>query len=289
MKESSKDVPKPQAPLSPEQKGILASKAFDLNRRPGDLIDLLTPIANRDRAADGTRRRLGILAVSAIPVSVLLMVVFAAMGLRFLAPITLAMGFGLFMVGLLVWHKRRRVELSINLGETVLPILNIFREDFARDQPVHLKVDLSPPKTKEKKKQESAPYQKGSSKIVDVLYFDPWMEGSAMLNDGTALSWTVTDSIRERRSTRQNPRGKYKVKKKLLSKNTRIKVQLGLRKSRYDVTPPADATLQTSEKRHVVTLRRAMRTNNLSPLAPKVFVDMVADIYRGVRRAGSGA
>lgn len=282
MKESSPDA-KTQAPLSAEQKRILTSKSFNLNRRPGELIEFLTPLAAHDRGADRTRRRFGILAASAIPVSLLLMVVFAASGFKPLIPMTLTSGFVVFLIGLAAWLKMRRADLSNNLRETVLPILNIFREDFSRDAPVHLKVDLSPPRDKKKKQSESAPYKKGSYyKVVDVMYLDPWMEGAATLNDGTALSWSVVDSIRERTARKRTARGKIKTKTKL-SRKSRIEVQLGLRKSRYDVTPSPEATMKTGEKRHVVTLRRTKRADTLDPIAPEVFFDMVADIYRGVR------
>src|SRR5207253_257359 len=107
----------------------------------------------------------------------------------------------------------RKIDLSNNFRQFALPVLTIFREDFDAAKPVRLRLNLDPPTAKSKLTGELPPYKKGVyHKIVDKTYVDPWMSATAVLVDGTRLSWDVTDNIVVRSKTKKNARGKYKMK-----------------------------------------------------------------------------
>lgn len=271
--------------LTPEQKQIIASKEIDLNRKPDELITLLTPIASYDRVVDKMRTPLGCVGIIAVIACIPLFFLFAGadwywkFGLAFVAVLAIAIG------ALWAWRWTKKVDLSDNLRGTALPILNIFREDFARDQPVHIRLDLRPPTDKTKKQSESAPYKHGVYyKVIDTMFEDPWMDGDAVLQDGTAIKWTIVDSIREQKKTKKNPRGKIKTKTKY-TKKTEIEVAIALRTKTYAITAPTDADVKSGEKKNVVTVSRRIRTGALDPIKPTEFVDLVANVFKSVRPA----
>jgi hypothetical protein len=146
---------------------------------------------------------------------------------------------------------------------------------------VRLDLDLSSPTVKIKKQSESAPFALGVyHKVIDTMYLDPWMKAEAVLVDGSKLSWSVTETIRERKKTKRNARGKYKMKTKY-SKKTEVEVELGLKKKLYEVTAgPAEAEVTSDEKRSTVRLERRLKTDSLEPVDPRALIDLVADVYR---------
>jgi hypothetical protein len=160
-------------------------------------------------------------------------------------------------------------------------VLTIFREDFDAARPIHLRMSLDKPITKAKKTAETPPYKKGIyHKIIDTTYVDHWMTATAVLVDGTKLSWDVKDEIRERKKTKKNPRNKYKTK----VKKTDIEVEVGLRKKTYALGAPAEGAMSSDEKRNKVRVEREIRTDSLDPLSPKALIDVVADVYRKTSR-----
>jgi hypothetical protein len=120
--------------------------------------------------------------------------------------------------------------------------------------------------------------------VIETTYVDPWMSAEALLVDGTKLSWSITDSIRERKKTKRNARGKYKTKTKHLKK-TDLEVSLRLRKKTYDLTTPGDAEVTSDAKRNVVVMERQIRTPSLDPIDPRALIDLVANVYRNARVA----
>jgi hypothetical protein len=148
---------------------------------------------------------------------------------------------------------------------------------------VHLKLDLASPTAASKKQGEKPPYKDGVyHKVIESTYLDPWMSAEALLVDGTNLSWRVTDSIRERKKTKRNARGKYKTKTKY-TKKTDLEVSLRLRKKTYDLTAPAEAEVTSDAKRNIVVMEQQIRSASLDPLDPRALIDLIADVYRNAR------
>lgn len=265
--------------LNAEQKQILVDKRIDASRPVDELLTLMKPLAACDTLADKARTKFGCSFALAIVVTIfggifLLNVggiVGGIVGLLLVA-VTITLGYFYF------WMKK--IDISNNFRQFVLPVLSVFREDIDASKPVTIKLDLSSPTHKSKQQSESAPYSKGVyHKVIDCIYRDPWMTAEAVLVDGTKLSWSVTDVIRERKKTKRNPRGKYKTKTKY-SKKTNLEVTVGLRKKMYDVTAPMESELSADEKRSNVTLERQIQSASLDPIAPRSLVDLIAAVYR---------
>lgn len=288
--------------LTPEQKKIVVSKEADLLLEPGALIGLLTPVAKYDQmvATQLSSVPLGCLTLAA-PAMCVVSLVLAQNGWSAAYAALFLLSLAATVITLLMRFAAKKSDLSDNLRGTALPILAIFREDFARDAPVHLRLDLKKP-TAESKKVTETPYSigpnlrgkakgtgGGAGSYVETSYSDPWMSGRATLQDGSLLAWSVTDSIRERKKLRRSRSGKTKPPKIKYAKKSDINVRLAVPRKAYDLVPPEGAKTKEGEKRHVVTLSRRVRADSLDPMSPKKFVDVVAEIYRGLRPAGRAA
>lgn len=266
--------------LDTEQKRILREKQVDLNRPVDELLKLLTPLASCDTVADKARTPLGCTFALAIVATIALCVAMPwpalAIPLLLVAAIVLVTGFLFF------WT--RRVDLSNNLRQFVIPVLTLFREDIDSRQPFHVKLDLRPPLAKEKKTGESAPYKRGAyHKVIDSTYVDHWMTAEGVLREGTRLWWSITDSIRERRKTKKNPRGKYKSKTKY-TKKTKIEVEVGLQKSSYELHGNAGDRVKAGDKRNAVQIARRQRADSLDSIPPRALIDIITGVYQHARR-----
>ena len=274
--------------LSAEQKHILRSKKIDLSRPIDEILTLLKPLAACDKLADKSRTKAGCSFGLGIVLTIVLLIVFSNIGWSVITiPVFLLFIAAVFGAGVL-WSFLRRVDISNNFRSFSLPVLTLMREDFDASKPVKLRMNLDPPTASSKKTAESAPYKQGAyHKIIDTTYVDPWMTVSAVLVDGTKLSWDVTDEVRERKKTKKNARGKYKTKTKY-RKKTDIDVEMGLLKKTYSMTPSVDSALasgtSSDAKRHKVSLEREVRTDSLDPIDPKVLIDVVANVYRNTRQ-----
>ena len=265
--------------LNAEQKQILADKRIDASRPIDELLALMKPLAACDTLADKARTKFGCSFALAIVVTIVGVIFLLNVGgivggatALLLVAVTIALGYFYF------WMKK--IDISNNFRQFVLPVLSVFREDIDASKPVNLKLDLSSPTDKSKLQSESAPYAAGVyHKVIDSMYRDPWMSADAVLVDGSKLSWSVTDSIRERKKTKRNPRGKYKTKTKY-SKKTNLEVTLRMRKKTYDVAAPAEAELTADEKHSTVKVERQVQSASLDPVVPRALIDLIADVYR---------
>jgi len=268
--------------LDAEQKRILDEKVIDLNRPPEEILRMLKPLAACDALGDKVRTRFGCSGAFAVVATIGFFIAWAATRIVWMVvPAVLALLAAIFLLRMWSWTKK--IDLSNNFRQFVLPVLTMFREDFAAGQPVHVKLDLRPPTSPPKKTGESEPYKHGVYyKVIDTTYVDSWMSAEGTLSDGSKLSWSITDSIRERKKTKRNPRGKIKSKTKY-SKKSYIEVDLGLRKKLYEVAPPPGAEIDAGAKRNAVRVARQVRTASIDPINPRELIDLVAGIYRNAR------
>jgi hypothetical protein len=271
--------------LDAEQKRILAEKQVDLHRPMSELLALLKPIAFCDRVADKARTPLGCTIALVIIATIVLTIVLANVGPPWSPMLMLLLGAAVFGATLWLFLWTRKIDVSNNMREFVLPALAVLKEDFDPKQPVHVHLDLRSPTTTEKRKSESEPYKHGVYyKIIDSIYVDPWMTFDGVLSDGTKLSWSITDTIRERKKTKRNPRGKIKTKTKY-KKQTEIEVEVGMKKKTYAVGTVADAEVEAGDKRDVVRVTQRHRTASIDPISPRALIDAVAGVYRNARPA----
>lgn len=270
--------------LSDEQKQALATKKLEINRPAAELIEFLKPLAVCDTMADKVRTKLGCSFAIGILLSVILFFVFVANGI-FLGTILVVALAGVTIWLGWFWSWTKRIDVSNNFRQFTLPVLTVLKDDFDPAEPVHLRLDLTAPNAKEKLQSKSDPYKQGAYyKIIDSFYADNWMDVDGRLVDGTKLSWSVNDFIRERSKTKRNPRGKIKSKTKY-AKKTEIEVQMALKKKTYDLATPAGGEMSSDAKRNVVKLSRRFRSDSLDPVDPRALLDLVADVFRSTRPA----
>ena len=271
--------------LDTEQKAILAQKRLELERPVDELLALLKPIAACDKIADKSQTRFGCTFGVLIAVTFAAVIVFSNIGWGPLLLGTLLLFLAATVASGWFWLWLRRLDVSNNLRSFALPVLALFREDIDPKTPVRLRLDLGKPTHSSKKTDESAPYKQGIyHKIVDTTYVDPWMTAEAVLTDGTKLRWSVTDRIRERRKSKRNSRGKYKVKTKY-RKVTDIDVQLALRTRTWALAAPAHAEVTSDGRRSKVDLQRSVTSDSLDPVDPRVLIDAITSVYRAARPA----
>jgi len=268
--------------LSAEQKQILSEKQCDLSRPVDEWLSLLKPIGACDAVANKAQGKFGCTFALLIVVTIASLFFLGSGGW---SPMTLGILVLIVAATIAVgvfWTWLRRVDVSDNLRQFVVPVLALFREDVDPKSPVRLRLDLSKPTAASKKTGESAPFKQGVyHKVIDTSYVDPWMEAEAVLVDGTKLSWSVTDRIRERKKTKRNARGKYKTKTKY-TKKTDLEVRLALRTKTYAL---ADAEVSSDGKRSKVEVQRSLRTDSLDPINPRALVDAITEVYRSARPA----
>ncbi|HEV7764101.1 MAG TPA: hypothetical protein VGQ76_03775 [Thermoanaerobaculia bacterium] len=268
--------------LSAEQKQILSQKKCDLSRPVDEWLSLLKPIAACDAVTNKAQGRFGCTFALLIAVTIASPFILGSNGWSAmkLAAIVLIVA-ATIAVGAF-WTWLRRVDVSDNLRSFVVPVLALFREDVDPKSPVRLRLDLSKPTAASKKTGQTAPFSEGVYyKIVDTSYVDPWMEAEAVLVDGTKLSWSVIDRIRERKKTKRNARGKHKTKTKY-TKKTDLEVQLALRTKTYAL---ANAEVSGDGKRSKVEVQRSLRSDSLDPIDPRALVDAIVEVYRSARPA----
>lgn len=275
--------------LDSEQKRILADKQVDLNRPMAELLTLLRPVASCDRVADKARTPLGCTLALVVVLTIVLTIVLSNVGPPWSPILMLLLGAALFVATLLLFLWTRKIDVSNNMREFVLPALAVLKDDFDPKQPVHVHLDLRSPTATDKRKSESEPYKQGAYyKIIDSIYVDPWMTFAGVLSDGTKLSWSITDTIRERKKTKRNPRGKIKTKTKY-RKVTEVEVEVGLKKKTYAVSQTVDGEIVAGDKRDTVRVTQRHRSDSIDPITPRALIDAVAGVYRNTRPAGKEA
>jgi hypothetical protein len=271
--------------LNEDQKRALREKKLDLTLPVNDMLATFKPLASCDAMADKVRGKFGCTFGLGIVLTIVAFFFCANLGWSLgtiaivLAVLAIAVWAGFF------WFWTKSIDVSNNFRQFVIPVLTVLKEDIDPAQPVQVQIDLTGPTTAPKKVNESAPYKAGNYyKIVDTFYKDPWMSAQAVLVDGTKLTWSIVDAIRERKKTKRNPRGKIKTKTKYTKKSD-LEVSIGLRNKNYEVTAPAGGEVDRNEKRTRVKLERQVVTQSLEPIDPRALLDVVAEVYRSTRPA----
>jgi prepilin signal peptidase PulO-like enzyme (type II secretory pathway) len=275
--------------LSAEQKQILADKQIDLKRPVAELLALLKPVASCDQVADKARTPLGCTIALSIVLTIILIVIAGNIESKVLFIGAAVVGSVVFIGSIVLFRWTRKIDVSNNMRSFALPALAVLKEDFDPQTPVHVKLDLRPPTDDAKKKSEGEPYKAGVYyKIIDSVYVDPWMTFEGVLTDGTKLWWSVTDTIRERKKTKKNPRGKIKTKTKY-KKVTEIDVEMGMKNKTYAVGRPAEGEVEAGDKRNTVRVAHRVVSATIDPIPPRELIDVVAGVYRNARPAGKEA
>lgn len=270
--------------LNAEQKQIIKQKTVSMNRPVDEILAVLRPIASCD-ALVSKAGKFGCTGGLMIPLIVVALILNGNQVFPTAVGITIVvLLIGVMIASFVLYGWARSIDVNDGLSKFALPMLALFREDFEREKPVSIKLDLRAPTDKAKCQTVGKEYKKGAyHKIIDSIYKDEWFSGEAPLADGSRLRWDVTDTILERKKTKRNARGKYKSKTKY-KKRTMIDVSVTLKKKRYALDGTAeDQKVQEADNAHTVRMRRRLQSTSLDPVALDPFVDAVAGIYRNAR------
>jgi hypothetical protein len=91
------------------------------------------------------------------------------------------------------------------------------------------------------------------------------------------VKWSVSDSVRQRKTNYRSSRGKYKSKTKLARKSD-VQVALTVRGKQYEIA--------SGEKKETLHARRQVKLSGDVPLNPRVLIDAVAELYGSVNPTG---
>jgi hypothetical protein len=195
----------------------------------------------------------------------------------------------LLLSGVMIYWKTKKLDLQLDLRRFVLPVLTVLREDMPPGTPLQLNMDLRGGTLKEKLVREGDPYSRGVyHKVVDSFFTDPWMEGRALLIDGSRIHWKIIDRIRQSRKTKRTARGKTKSKTKTKQK-THLLVEVGLPGKRYElagggdgapVQPQTEITVRPGDKRSTVKVHRVIQSEATSALGPGHFLEAISEAFK---------
>ena len=266
--------------MTTEQQQIAAAKQLGVNRPVDDVLDLLRALLDFDTTMAAKRKKAG----CAIPLTIVVVIAAFIVSGNTSGAVRTIMQAAAFLciagaiAAIVLYVRFRAQDLSDNLRVAAVPFLALLREDMNPRDPLRVKIDLRPYAIDEKKKKESEPYKEGAYyKIIDRLFIDPWFNGSALLADGTKVTWNIVEHILQKTKTKKTARGKIKTKTKAKRKTVAV-VKLAFPTKGYAVSGDAER----DEKRATITLARKLKTDGDGSPAFGMLVDLIAEGYRRV-------
>jgi len=262
--------------LSDEQRGIIEQKQVKLNRPVDELIALLKPIADMDKLVP-SGCGVALAMFGCVALAIVLNIVAEAMNWPgWTKGVGVLVCIGLFVGILIMFLKTRKIDVSDNLRGAVLPMLEIFRDDFDPGESMELALDLRQPMAKEKLLREVKPRER----LTETFYSDPWISAGATLVDGSRLRWSVIDTIRHRSVTKKTARGKWKTKTKD-SKKCNVDVELTVRNKAYSVSGQGEA----GEKKTTLSASKTMKLPGVAATDPKLIIEVITELFQRVSPA----
>lgn len=263
--------------LTDEQRQIVQDKKVKLNRPVDEMIALLKPIADMDKTLNTSGVGMGcLMVIAAIALAIGGFIASDAWNLPgWLTGVWLLGSLALFIAPLVMWARTRKLDVSDNLRQSVVPMLLVFRDDIDASAPLELELDLRQPMVKEKLLREVKPRQR----LTETFYSDPWMAADATLVDGSRLRWSVVDTIRHRSVTKKGSSGKWKTKTKDAKKCT-VDVELTVRNKAYAVSGA-----EAGEKKSTLSAKKRLKLQSATPVDPKEIIHVITDLFRRVEPA----
>jgi hypothetical protein len=179
--------------------------------------------------------------------------------------------------------RGRRLERGLN------PLLAALREDMAADDKVTLTVDMRGAERKANRIGRRDLGARGSyPEAVEITFADNWLQGDAVLADGTKLQWEITEYVRLEVRTKRNARGKSKSKTRRRMA-THLRIDAGWRKDRFALTEAAGTAVRDDGRRFWLKLRRTFRHATGEAFNAGQFVQTVAAGYAQTKPTGGAA
>ena len=184
----------------------------------------------------------------------------------------------------------RRMDVPNRLKVTILPMLMILREDAAPKGKLRLRVDLTGAERDAKQLDEETLIDTSRKRVVQTRFFDPWLQGSLLLCDGTQLKWEVSEVLRRRKIRKSTVRKtKFKTKYKV---KTQVDLSLTVKRDRYQVEtsskPGSPQLKKQGERKSVLRYRRglAISTNPDEEFDLNGFLYTISTAYQCLKPLG---
>lgn len=282
--------------LDSKQKEFIRTGQRIFLARPEELLTFLKPLAGFDKECDSARSRCGLFMFLVI-LGWFVMMIFTGgePSILSLRPATIHFFIiAIFFTHLFLYFFFRKIDIHNNLREFVVPIINSISQDMNKDEKIRLKLDFRGKciPAKQLKQEKHDPGWFSYPKETITFYRDNWLDGSAILHDGSKLFFSVTDLPRKLERSKKNPRGKIKSKTKYKIKH-RIKVGLALKNKNYSFNENERLTAagdrlkhKQGEKRNVISLTRVLISNSVdSVVEPISMLALIGKILMSARPA----
>lgn len=259
--------------LSKEQKQLFKEKCYEGTMPIREWIQFFESISKLDfiyNQIATLSMAIGILSA----ISLFFTLVLAPSLMLFVLPVALIFG--------IVYFKLSEIDLHDNVQVFVIPMLRILDMDVAPEAELFLRLDLRDSTHDSKYTGEEKSYR-----VTDAFYVGEWIVGKVRLIDGTALEWTITDTLREREKYSASGKRKYKYKNK-----SRFEVRLGLKNSRYrssqqmfEQQKHIQSKIKQGEQRTRVRLRKTVVERNSKEVIANIydFVDLLSTAYGSIQ------
>jgi hypothetical protein len=268
--------------LNDEQKKFVSEKKIEASYKTKHWLELLKNVALMDRLGDSSRGAKQVWAWVLMVVGVILF--FIGFGFPPLLIVALIM----IIVAIILFvqvSKLNQLDLRNNFREFVVPLLVLLKEETNDEEKISLKMEFKKPLDKSYLVQNIPNSNRGYPKVVTDIYKIPWMEGSAKMNDGTTIYWSFEDVICQKKVTKQNARGKIKVKTK-----NKVKHDIGLKmdvpKASYELKAvPADQIYTESADHHEFKIKgKTFSTEVQGSPDINYFLGLIAGVYNNLNQ-----
>lgn len=281
--------------LDPKQKEFIKTGQRIFLNKPQELLTFLKPLASFDKDCDGARRQCGIILVVVFVCGFFGIILNAndILSGSFFSVLS-TLGSITFFAALISYFILNKINIDNNLREFVVPVINAVSQDMAAADKIRVKLDLRGKciVAKKLKEHKDDPGWFSYPKVTTTTYKDNWLDGSAMLYDGSKLFFSVTDVVTKVQRTKKNFRGKVKSKTKMKIKH-QIKVGMGLKQKNYQFVPNAQLQeagdrlkQKAGRNRSIVSLTRVEKSNKIDEtLDPVSMLSLLGKILMSARPA----
>jgi hypothetical protein len=276
--------------LSPEEKNFLKTKQITASNTPEGWISFFKKLKQIDTDGDKSRNRgfsVGCIGLVIAFIGIFLI----GFGVGF---IVIPIGILLAVVGYAFYFYLKSYDIPGSiLGNTLVPMLMILREEMSPNEQIKLRLDLRGFSMPEKLLRTNSEYARGAyHKIVDSFYRDHWLDGDTVLADGTRLIWSIEDLVRSSHKTKRTTRGKIKSKTKDKHRSL-LSLQIGMHNKRYSFPEKikqktAEGVIRTRdlEQYSWMSIRKMIKHQGSQTFAPGDFINAVASAYARAIPAG---
>ncbi|MBD0336778.1 MAG: hypothetical protein ICV62_14915 [Cyanobacteria bacterium Co-bin13] len=226
------------------------------------LLDELNSLTLVDAEVEQKLKTANILLWSGIAVAFVSVFLFAVV----IGFIMLPVGLGLAIWGGISRQRLVKINIPNYRYELLIQVLQMLLRDMDPDQPVDVKLGLTPAERPEKKI-DTIPHPSRARWNID-RYVDPWLELSSELLDGTRFTLSATELFQSHHGWKRSRSGKQKHKRKPKPKGQVLNLQLAFSRRKYS------AVTQLSDLQTAIQLPATARLKALENRDNKIMLEV---------------